>query len=384
MRPNAVGLWVFALILVVSAAPASAQNEAILRGQLVAQADGSALAQGTITLRSTTGSLETGVDAGGRFVFSRVTPGAYVLTAASQGFAERQVSISLAPRDVQSVTLALALPGLEVNVTVRGEPVSIPTTRSPSSTVLSSERISGFPMSQHATLPDAIVTAAPGMIRGHDDFVHIRGEEVALNPLINGVAFWENAHAVFSAGFSPDVIDTANVMTGGFPAEYGNRFGGVVDIVTKSGFQLDGAGSMTLNAGEAARRTVLGEYGGQRERFGYYVFGSLLESDRFLSPPDPTAIHDHGVGGHALFQGDTNLGTAGMLRATIIADGVNLEIPKTAEDRELRPQADARQRNRQQTAIVGWTRAASGFLLDATAVSIASACRQPRHTRARA
>ena len=84
-------------------------------------------------------------------------------------------------------------------------------------------------------LSDAIVTLAPGMIRGHDDFVHIRGHEVALNPLINGVSFWENTHSVFSAGLSPDVIETANVMTGGFPAEYGNRFGGVIDIVTRSG-----------------------------------------------------------------------------------------------------------------------------------------------------
>ena len=64
------------------------------------------------------------------------------------------------------------------------------------------------------------------MIRGHDDFVHVRGEEIALNPIIDGVAFWENPHAMFSAGVSPDIIETANVMTGAFPAEYGNRCGG--------------------------------------------------------------------------------------------------------------------------------------------------------------
>ena len=98
-----------------------------------------------------------------------------------------------------------------------------------------------MPVFQRTNLPDAIVTLAPGMIRGHDDFVHIRGHEVALNPLINGVSFWENTHVMFSAGVSPDVIETANVMTGGFPAEYGNRFGGVVDIVTRSGLRMENA-----------------------------------------------------------------------------------------------------------------------------------------------
>jgi TonB dependent receptor/Carboxypeptidase regulatory-like domain len=355
-------------LLVMSTTPASAQSDALVRGQLVAEADGSALTQGTISLHSpaTNQSIQTEVDANGRFVFPRVAPGVYELVGSSQGFADRHLSLTVAPREVRSVTVPLALPGIEVAVTVRGEPQPLPDTRSPSSTVLSSDRINALPISQHATLPDAIVTAAPGMIRGHDDFVHIRGEEVALNPLINGVAFWENAHAVFSAGFSPDVIDTASVMTGGFPAEYGNRFGGVVDIVTKSGFQLNGSGSATFNGGDAGRRTAQGEYGGRRERFGYYAFGSLFESDRFLSPPEPTAIHDHGVGAHALFQADANLGRAGMLRTTVIGDGVSLDIPKTAEDVELRPQAEATQRNRQQTAIVGWTRMASGFLLDGT------------------
>src|SRR5439155_26668727 len=131
------------------------------------------------------------------------------------------------PREVRTVTVGLAVRGVTATVTVTGELAPLPGTHSPSSTSLSAERIERLPVAQRTGLPDAIVTAAPGMIRGHDDFVHVRGEEVALNPLINGVAFWENPHAVFSSGLSPDVIDTAHVMTGGFPAESGNRFGGV-------------------------------------------------------------------------------------------------------------------------------------------------------------
>lgn len=109
--------------------------------------------------------------------------------------------------------------------------------------------------------------------------VHVCGEEVAANPLINGVAFWENAHAVFSAGLSPDVIDTANAMTGGFPAEYGNRFRGVVDIVTKSGLRMDNDGSVTVSVGgEAGRRNLLGEFRGHSDGLGYYAFGPICTS----------------------------------------------------------------------------------------------------------
>jgi outer membrane receptor for ferrienterochelin and colicins len=361
--------WVACLAVVMTnTMPVWAQSEAVIRGQLVADADGSGLPQGSITLSSiSTGvSTDTKVDPMGYFTFSNLSPGEYLVTGAADGFSNREMRVFVEPRDVRTVTLRLAVRGVSQNVHVTGELAPLPSTHSPSSTSLSADRIESVPVSQRTGLPDAIVTAAPGMIRGHDDFVHVRGEEVALNPLINGVAFWENPHAVFSAGLSPDVIETANVMTGGFPAEYGNRFGGVVDIVTKSGLRMANSGSVTVNGGEAGRFNVLGDFGGHGHRIGYYGFGSMFDSDRFLSPPDPEAIHDHGHGGHGLFQLDGDLGDKGQLRATVMIDGSNFEIPVTPQDVQLRPQALASERTRQQTAVVGWNRAWSDMTASAT------------------
>jgi outer membrane receptor protein involved in Fe transport len=354
--------------VLVAVGPAGAQSEATVRGRVVAAADGSALNQGSVTLKSVDpeASMQTAIDSMGHFAFQNVRPGEYVLSGSSEGFSSRDMQVALEPREIKTVTLALELLPLDVNVSVKGELSSLPSTHSPSSTVLTSERLESLPVFQRTTLTDAVVTATPGMIRGHDDFVHVRGEEVALNPLINGVAFWENAHSVFSAGLSPDVIDTANIMTGGFSAEYGSRFGGVVDIVTKSGLRMDHQGSATLSAGQAGRWNGSGEFGGHANRIGYYVLGSMFESDRFLSPPDPEAIHDHARGGHAFFQLDGNLGGAGLLRTIVMGDGTNFEIPKTPQDVELRPLADADQRTRLQTAIVGWTRASSRLAVAAS------------------
>jgi len=355
-------------LLVFAPDPVLAQSEAVVRGQLVAAADSSPLAEGTIALvsRATRASMETSADADGRFAFANVAPGEYLVRGSSQGFSTKEVRIVAEPRAIRAVTLALELSPVTVSVNVNAEAISLPSTHSPSSTTLTSARLELVPVTERTTLTDAIVTAAPGMIRGHDDFVHIRGEEVALNPFINGVAFWENSHAVFSSGLSPDVIDVANIMTGGFPAEYGNRFGGVVDIVTKSGLRMEHSGGLTLNGGEAGRRSVSGEYGGHQPRIGYYAFGSLFESDRFLSPPSPDAIHDHATGGHGFVQIDGNLGNVGLLRATVMGDGTTFEIPKTPQDVELRPLADPRERTRQQTAIVGLNRASTHHTIAAS------------------
>jgi outer membrane receptor for ferrienterochelin and colicins len=352
----------------LAVSPAWAQGEATIRGQALAAVDGSALAGVALTLTSVPAreSIQATTDTEGWFLFQGVRPGEYVLSSAHEGFSPREVRLAVEPREITIVTLSLDLRRVEVGVQVTGDVTPLTSTHSPSSTLLTAERLETLPVSQRNNLTDAIVTLAPGMIRGHDDFVHIRGHEIALNPSINGVSFWENPHAVFSAGLSPEVIDTANVMTGGFSAEYGNRFGGVVDVVTKSGFGMRNSGSFMFSGGEAGRRNLSGEYGGRRGPFGYYLFGSGFESDRFLSPPDPEAIHDSARGGHAFAQLDGNLGRAGSLSVVLMGDGTNFEIPQTPLDVEVRPLADAAQRTRQQTAIAGWTRVLSDLAVSAS------------------
>jgi outer membrane receptor protein involved in Fe transport len=239
-------------------------------------------------------------------------------------------------------------------VEVTGEANPLPTTHSPSSTAISGERLESLPLGQRTNLADAILTSAPGMIRGHDDFVHIRGHEVALNPFINGVSFWENPHPVFSAGLGADYIESLNVMTGGFSAEYGNRFGGVLDVVTKSGFTMDNHGSITFGAGTALRNNVGLEFGGHTERAAYYVNVAGFESARFLSPPERISLHNTGRAARSFAQFDFAVNSKNSLRLVLMGDGANFQLPKTLLDAAARPDFNNFQRTRSQTSIFSW------------------------------
>ena len=354
-----------ALSLNVAATPAHAQSEATIRGQVTAAADRSLLPNTRLTLRQEgqeQPALAT-TNERGEFDFQNLRPGAYALTAERDGFVPSSLRFVLKPREVKSVALALAIRPIQERVDVSASPVSLASTYSPSSTIVQAIQFDAMPAAQRTNLPDAIVVLAPGMIRGHDDFVHVRGQELALNPIINGVSFWENPHAIFSGGVSPDVIEVANVMTGGFSAEYGNRFGGVLDIVTKSGFDMDRRGSVTVNGGQANRGNVSGDFGGHGEKLAYYVFGSAFQSDRFLSPPDPRAINDRGRGAHGAFQLDARPNAGNSLRLMVMGDGSNFDIPITPLDEELRPAAQTREWTRQQTAMLGWSRTSSNQTL---------------------
>jgi outer membrane receptor protein involved in Fe transport len=357
------------LVLSLSAVSAWAQVDGVIRGQVVAAADGSALAGAPVALQPQAGGerLQTSADPAGRFAIVGVRPGEYILSAAADGFTPRNLRVVVAPREVRSVTLALDVGRVAVNVDVVAERLSS-STHSPSSTLLTPERLDELPLAQRTNLPDAIVTAAPGMIRGHDDFVHIRGHEVALNPSINGVQFWENAHSVFSPGLGVDYIESINVMTGGFSAEYGNRFGGILDVVTKSGLTMRDRGSVTLGTGTAQRHNLGVELGAQKDRLAYYVNLGGFTSDRFLSPPSPRSIHNTGRAVRSFGRLDLRASDRDSVTLVATADGANFELPMDERDERLRPDFKNLQRARSQSAIVSWNRVRSSNVVVQTAL----------------
>jgi len=369
LRPFVGTVTSVLLVLGLDVGAAWAQVEATIRGQVVAAVDGSAVAGAPVTLRSQANGdpLQTSADPTGRFVFIDIRPGEYFLSATAEGFAPRELRLVVAPREVRSVMLALDVGPVALSVDVVAES-SFPSTHSPSSTLFTPERLDQMPLAQRTNLPDAIVTAAPGMIRGHDDFVHIRGHEVALNPSINGVQFWENAHSVFSPGLGVDYIDSINVMTGGFAAEYGNRFGGILDVVTKSGFTMRNRGSVMVGAGTAHRHNAGVEWGAQSDRLASYLNLGGFTSDRFLSPPSPRSIHNTGRGLRSFGRLDLRASGRDDVNLVVTGDGVNFELPMDERDERLRPDFKNLQRARSQSAILSWNHVRSADVVIRTAV----------------
>jgi outer membrane receptor protein involved in Fe transport len=346
-------LGLFAILF--SPAHVRAQAEASIQGIVVAQ-DGSVLPDSSVRLEgiSVPASLSATAGPDGRFAFQRLVPGDYTLIATREDFAEERLRLSLKPREARNITVGLSLAAVQQTMEVEGSPDDVSPTYSPSSTVIQSQTFAELPLAQRNNLPDVIVASAPGMIRGHDDFVHIRGHEVALNPFINGVSFWENPHSVFSSGLGADYIQSVNVMTGGFSAEYGNRFGGILDVVTKSGFTMNYNGSLTLGVGTALRNNIGLEFGGHTGRAAFYLNAGSFVSGRFLSPPAPRSIHDTGRGARTFLQLDFNVDPKNFLKLILMGDGANFELPKTERDEVLRPDFNNFQRTRSQSLILSW------------------------------
>jgi hypothetical protein len=343
-------------------AGAHASAAAPVEGRIT-DASGSAVAGAEVELQGARPEVvwRTATDVRGDFRFLAVEPGDYRLAIQAPGFFALEQRLRVKARQPVSLLLRLSpRPRVEEQVEVSATPPDAADQQTGSSRFLTRQQLDQLPQPVTRDIPTLAEHLAPGAVLSHDNFVHVRGNELSLHEFINGVSFLDNAHQHFTPGTSPQIFETVNLITGGFPAEFGNRFGGILDLTTRSGRNLQGHGSATLHAGTVANNDGSVEYGGGAGRWGYYVFAGGFSSDRFLNPAQPDELHDFGFGLRAATQVDYQ-GDKDVVRLLLTGGRTEFELPNTnAQQRESR---DASRRLASQTAILTWQRVLSARAL---------------------
>jgi hypothetical protein len=175
----------------------------------------------------------------GDYAMPLLPPGDYTVTFVLSGFQNVMRTVAVAPTQVVSLDVALAIGGLTESVTVTGNASPFVETATVATSVRQ-ELLETLPTSR--TLGAAIIMApnvkasGPGGQSGADGSFTISGA-MAFDSLfmLNGVAITENLRGQPFTLFVEDAIQETTIATGGISAEYGRFGGGMVNAVTKSG-----------------------------------------------------------------------------------------------------------------------------------------------------
>src|SRR2546428_1410198 len=246
-------------------------------------------------------ALTTKSDAEGRFSLANLSPGRYDISVTADTFHRQQAAITLGPRGTRQIDFELSpVATVKEQITINARAKLLDETEAATATTLTHEQIESLPSARRAQLTEIITPFVSSAVGSHDNLVHLRGNELSLNTFINGVSFFDNPHQLFTPGLAPDVIQSVNVVTGGFPAEFGNRFGGILDVVTRTGYDANNHGSVTVGAGDYLRDNFALDYGGHTEKFGYFFYGQGFQSLRYLNTPEPARFPDFGKSSRSL------------------------------------------------------------------------------------
>ena len=77
-----------------------------------------------------------------------------------------------------------------------------------------------------------LVNTQPGWLYEGNAVLHPRGSEYQTQFVVDGIPLTDNRSPSFGPEIGANDVDSMTIFTAGFPAEYGRKMGGVVEVNT--------------------------------------------------------------------------------------------------------------------------------------------------------
>lgn len=241
-------------------------------------------------------------NANGQSVAKRVPFGRYRITLDHPGFSRYDALVDVDSVVPHEYRITLTPAPVLAQVTVRADATLMDTRQ-----VGAVNRVGSDTMQQRiTTLPGRsladVVNTQPGWLLEANGILHPRGSEYQVQYVIDGLPVTDNRSPAFAPELDADAVHAMTILTGGYPAEYGRKLGGVIDLVTAANPREGLHGSASASAGGFGTKS-----GGAAVQFGWSntlvgISGSVARTDRYLDPPVEENFTNRGSGGTASMQ----------------------------------------------------------------------------------
>jgi hypothetical protein len=348
---------------------AASQNVGTVTG-VVKDQQGLAMPGATVTLanRVSQTKQEAVADVTGQFTFGNVPYGPYVLGASLSGFAtvEQVVDVRSSVPVVRDVELRVG--GVTETVTVAADAL-LEAASVGSRVALGAALIDQLPSATPSKQVASMLLSAPGFIPSQNGRIHVRGSHGQIQYVVDGVSMTDEFSEAFANPLDPQYVKSATVMTGGVPAEYGNKLAAVVDITSKSGLDEPRHvfGMATLNAGRFdaldGGATIGGRVG---TTVGYFLSGGASRTRRYLDPPSVGNLHNGGDADRFTGKLEFRASDADFARVVVSTNTSRFDVPNRPDAQALG--VDGRQHLTDNSQTLTWLRQFGGSTtLDAVA-----------------
>jgi len=305
----------------------------------------------TITQPHTRYSQTAKTDQQGSFKLVNVPFNTYKVQAEAPGFQPVEQSIDLESTIPENLDLSLSVTGATADVTVTTDnSAMLEQDRTSSDTDLNQSILERPLGASPSRAIESMVSSAPGFVTDDNGRMHPRGSESQVQYVIDGIPVTDNMSAIFSTSLDARTLRTVEVLTGGIPAEFGDKLAGVINVNTRSGLEGPTQGGISLSGGSFSTGEVAVDFATHTKNFGFLTNLSTSTSRRYLDPPTIDNFHNFGRTGKAFFRLDYELDQNNSLRGVFTFGGSNFDVANRLEQ-ELLGQ-DQRQRLRDNSQSV--------------------------------
>src|ERR1700733_1844096 len=208
-------------------------------------------------------------DENGIATAKRIPYGMYRIQIRQSGFADVSESIEINSELPIKHTVKLALSPVSSSVTINDSATLIDPDQASSINEIGSRMIQDRLSSLPGRSIQDLVNSQPGWLYEGNAVLHPRGSEYQTQFVVNGMPLTDNRSPSFGPEIEADDLESMSIYTAGFPAEYGRKMGGVVELNTKRNPDVGLHGEWILTGGTY---NTLGSYGKIQETSGKNTF----------------------------------------------------------------------------------------------------------------
>src|SRR5580693_8383769 len=263
----------------------------------------------------------------GDLVVKRIPFGVYRVQIDHPGFAVFQDSIEVRSAVPAEYTAKLSIAAANTSVVVHDADTLIDPHRTGAVNHVGSdmieERVSSLP---GRSLQD-LVNSQPGWLYEGNAVLHPRGSEYQTQVVVDGIPLTDNRSPGFGTEIEADDVDSMTIYTAGFPAEYGRKMGGVVEINTLRDTQPGVHGQVVLSGGsfDTAGAFAKVQYAWGKNVLGFSADGDM--TDHYLNPVVPQNYTNSGTTGDFAVSYERDITPSDRLTMTVRHELSRYDIP---------------------------------------------------------
>src|SRR6266403_2220484 len=297
MNFRKIMLFVFVLSLLLCATSSWAQSSGSIEG-VVKDSSGGVLSNATVEISNPVTGFhrETATGSGGDFRITNLPFNPYRVAVTAKGFSTYTHDVDVRSVVPTTLDVSLKLGTTSENITVEATGAELLETESTPHTDVDRELFDKLPLeSQSSSLSSLVTLASPGVVADSNGLFHGLGDHAENSFSVDGQPITDQQSKVFSNQIPLDSIQSIEAVSGGPPAEFGDKTSLVIKVTTKSGL---GAGKPTgtVYSSYGSFGSVVGGFNlaAGDKKWGNFIAANGLNTSRFLDPPEFHAIHDRG------------------------------------------------------------------------------------------
>jgi hypothetical protein len=188
----------------------------------------------SLKLKQGTQIAETSANEAGEYEFTKLPPGEYTLEATVEGFKPSSKTFIIRAGETVLQNVSLEVADVTATVTVAPAAEGVQTTETAATNTLKQKTLQTLPLPDEQLLN--ALPLVPGVVRGPDGQIDMKGARASQSSMtVNSANVTDPVTGQFAFNLPIEAVESVQVLTNPYAAEYGNFTGGVTAVATRAG-----------------------------------------------------------------------------------------------------------------------------------------------------